>query len=62
MKYNPTLMNNEWRKHFKEVIQKTNAIQPEDQQIDFDRDFGATWRYAAQRSGSNDSHTGRTIN
>lgn len=55
-------MNNEWRKHFKEVIQKTNAIQPEDQQIDFDRDFGATWRYAAQRSGSNDTHTGRTIN
>ncbi len=55
-------MNNEWRKHFKEVIQKTNAIQPEDQQIDFDRDFGATCRYAAQRSGSNDSNTGRTIN
>lgn len=62
MKYNPTLMNKEWRKHFREVINKTNVAQPEDQQIDFDRDFGATWRYAAQRSGSNESHTGRTIN
>jgi len=24
MSYNPTLMNKEWRKHFKEVITKTN--------------------------------------
>jgi hypothetical protein len=51
--YNPTLLNREWSKHFKEVVEKLNkSAESQEDKIDYEKEFFGKQRYfIPRRSG-----------